>query len=202
MPLYSREVPREQPVAILGSQNRFVFSENDDVDLYDISFSQNNRWDINSDWSLQRSYKTIVSTRCPYFSKAPISFFERCAEHLIDDGKIFFDFGLGDHWRLDPFKIGWLKDGYHESAYFKENFLWSTLWCDEIAEHPETKKFAKWCKAFGYFDKTLTEYVFDEVPKIISFSDISRFYNVEWWDVLALWPESPQLYIFVRAKKK
>ena len=35
------------------------------------------------------------------------------------------DWGLGDHWRYEDFKVGWVKGEEHESFYSDNNFLWS-----------------------------------------------------------------------------
>ena len=75
-----------------------------EADFYDLALGN---WDINSDWELQhRDYDMIVSTRCPYFAKDPADFYARCKSHVRLGGFIFLDWGLGDHWRFEKFKIG------------------------------------------------------------------------------------------------
>lgn len=200
MPIYSDVVPRCSPIGLLGHRNRFVYTNDDDVDCYDLSFTDEFNWNINDNWSLNREYRSLVSTRCPYFAKDPNDFLLRCHQHLLPGGTIFFDFGLGDHWRFEEFKIGWIKNGEQEFAYDERNFLWSTLWDAEIAIHPESKKFEMWCKRFGYDD--LSAAVKIEVPSIISLDDVRRIFDHVSWNALALWEDSPQLYIFVIAQKK
>ena len=109
-------------------------------DLYDLQLGN---WNINSDWSLEKKYDTIVCTRCPYFAKDPEDFIRRCHDHLNPGGRLIVDWGLGDHWRFDNYKIGWVKNGEHEYHYTDDNFLWSTVWDDSFKEHEQYKSFCK-----------------------------------------------------------
>ena len=59
---YRQVIRPKGKVALLGFTDNTLF----DGDLYDL---QLNNWDINSDWKLDKKYDTIISLRCPYFSK-------------------------------------------------------------------------------------------------------------------------------------
>ena len=56
---------------LLGEGNAFRTHHGD---LYDLQLGN---WNINSDWSLEKKYDTIICTRCPYFAKDPEDFIER-----------------------------------------------------------------------------------------------------------------------------
>jgi len=118
--LYYPNIILEGDVALLGFENNQYFNG----DCYDLKLGN---WNINSEWELDKKYDTIVSLRCPYFAKDPEDFIKRCYRHLNESGKLYVDWGLGDHWRFDKFKIGWVKDGEHEYAYKEDNFLWSAV---------------------------------------------------------------------------
>jgi SAM-dependent methyltransferase len=90
-------------VALLGFTDEMYFQG----DLYDLSL---NNWEINSEWRLTQKYDTIICTRCAYFAKDPWDFIELCHEHLKPKGKLFVDWGIGDHWRFPDFKVGWVKN--------------------------------------------------------------------------------------------
>ena len=82
--------------------------------FYDLSLSN---WGINDDWNLSQKYDLIICTRCAYFAKDPQNFISKCINHLTSGGHALVDWGLGDHWRFQDFKVGWVKDGEHEYAY-------------------------------------------------------------------------------------
>jgi hypothetical protein len=194
MPLYNQFIPKKEPVAILGCTENYLNLNN--ADLYDL---QLNNWDINSDWELNKKYNSIISTRCPYFAKNPETFITKCHEYLNDGGEIFVDWGLGDHWRFKNYKIGWVKDGEHESFYGEGNYLWSTVWDDSFLKHPQFLLFKKRVERFGY--KDMKKAITDEVPSILDLEFIRKYFDIE-YDLLALWEDTPQLYIFIKGTKK
>lgn len=196
---YRKLLPKKEPIAILGSQNRFYYDNQEDVDVFDMSFNGEHHWNINSEWILKRQYGSIVCTRCPYFAKDPWDFIKRCHRHLLRDGQLLIDFGLGDHWRFENFKVGWSKDGEHEFSYHADNFLWSTVWDDEFLSNNQFKAFAKWIKRFGY--DNVEEAIYDEVPMVMDLSFIKIFFDIS-TELLALWPDAPQLYVFINGTKR
>lgn len=147
-------------------------------------------WEINSSWSLPTRYDLIVSTRCPYFSRDPSDFVARCHAHLNPGGRMFLDWGLGDHWRFPSFKVGWVRDGEHEHAYRPGNMLYSCLWRREFLGHPEVKRFETSVQGrFGYGeDADLDDIVRREIPYIVD-------YEFDRIGFKFLWPDRPQLYI-------
>ena len=105
-PWYKQAIVPKGRVALLGFQDNNIFSG----DLYDLQIGN---WDINDDWSLDGTYDTIISLRCPYFAKNPQQFMKKCHDHLNDGGVLYTDWGLGDHWRFKDYKIGWVKEHVH-----------------------------------------------------------------------------------------
>lgn len=157
-------------------------------DFYDLNLKN---WQINDEWNLKRKYDLILCTRCAYFSKNPNDFISRCKLHLNKNGKALIDWGLGDHWRFEKFKVGWIRDGEHEFAYQNNNFLHSCFWHDDLDKDLEVQKFWKAVKAgnYGYdISENLNDIVKKEVPSLINYETI-------FLKTLFLWPESPQLYI-------
>ena len=195
--LISRNIvfePKIENTAVLGATvNNYTDLSSD---LYDIKL---NNWEINSDWKLPKKYDAIISTRCPYFAKDPEDFIKRCHHNLNKDGRIFVDWGLGDHWRYENYKIGWVKDGEHEWCYSPDNFLWSTVWDDEFLDHYAYKKFCKDVEKYGYYD--VKKAIFDEVPSIIKLKTIKKYFKVS-YNLKTLWSDSPQLYIMISGVKK
>ena len=115
---------------------------------------------------------------------------------------MFVDWGLGDHWRFENYKVGWVKDGEHEYAYAEDNFLWSTAWSDYLLETDEVKNFERLIKNKGYDD--FKEAVFDEVPVILNLHALGSLFAKLRFDTLSFWEDMPQLYIpigLVGAKK-
>jgi SAM-dependent methyltransferase len=169
--------------------------KSDKKDFYDLSLGN---WEINEEeWNIAEKYDLIVCTRCPYFSKKPDKFLDKCLEILKPGGFLLADWGLGDHWRFNEYKIGWVKNGEQEFAYKENNFLWSTVWHDSFSQHPEFLKFSENVKKFGYED--VRQAVFKEVPTVLNIEDyleskstIIKNFNVA---LMSLWPELPQLYI-------
>lgn len=181
---------RYDSIAFLGfgQENAFTTMLQAPVrDFYDLSLGN---WDINDTWVLPKSYDLVISTRCPYFARDPHDFVERCRASLAPGGTIFLDWGLGDHWRFDRFKVGWVRDGEHEFAYAPDNFLHSCFWRPEFVDDLEVKRF--WSNVQGRFGYQRTESLNDiirvEVPSIIDYGCKEIRFKF-------LWPEAPQLYI-------
>ena len=165
-----------------------------DRKFYDLSLEN---WQINSEWHLDKKYDLIISTRCPYFAKNPEDFMYRCKENLNPGGYALIDWGLGDHWRFDKFKVGWKRNGETEFAYKPDNYLHSCYWSENVASHPETNNFwrAVLENDYGYSEKeTIAEVVKNEVSRLVT-------YETEDLRVKFLWPESPQLYIITLIRK-
>jgi SAM-dependent methyltransferase len=189
-PIY-QSFPLEGSVALLGFTDNQLFKG----DLYDL---QLDNWDINSQWELPKKYDTIISTRCPYFAKDPKDFIKRCYNNLNPGGTVFLDWGLGDHWRFENYKIGWVKGKEHEYCYKDDNYLWSTVWDDEFLEENEFKKFSTNLNKFGY--KDIKQAIYNEVPVVLELSFIKKYFNIS-YKLLSLWEDKPQLYIFIEGKK-
>jgi SAM-dependent methyltransferase len=191
MPFYHKHIKPQGDVALLGFRNNDRF----DGDLYDIHL---NNWDINSDWKLPKKYDTIISLRCPYFAKDPYKFIEKCYENLSPAGILYADWGLGDHWRYEDFKVGWIKNKEHEFAYAPDNFLWSTVWDDNFLKHEEVKLFGERIKKFGY--NGVKEAVLEEIPSILQLKSVENFFDIS-YRIVAVWEEHPQLYFLIKGKK-
>ena len=118
--LYYPNISLKGEIALLGFKDNQYFPG----DCYDMQLKN---WNINSNWELNKKYDTIICLRTAYFAKNPKDFIRRCYEHLNEDGMLYVDWGLGDHWRFENYKIGWVKNGEHEYAYKEDNFLWSAV---------------------------------------------------------------------------
>jgi len=188
----NQHIKPQGETALLGFTNNNYFQG----DLYDLSL---NNWDINSEWKLTQRYDTIICTRCAYFSKDPQSFVELCHEHLKPKGKLFVDWGIGDHWRFPNYKVGWVKNGEHEWAYEKDNYLWSTIWDDSFVKDNEYQIFSQRIQKHNYQDAKKA--IFDEVPKVINLKFIDMFFETK-YNTLALWEDLPQLYTLISGVKK
>ena len=189
---YRSQIEPQGDVALLGYTNNNWFSG----DLYDRSLDN---WNITSPWELPKKYDTIICTRCAYFAKYPEDFIVRCYNALNDNGKLYVDWGLGDHWRFENYKIGWVKDEEHEHAYGEDNLLWSTVWDDLFLSNREYLKFAERVKAFGYPD--VKKAIFEEVPSILQASFILQYFRIG-ASLFALWEDLPQLYILIMGQKR
>lgn len=190
-PIYKSLVVPKGDVALLGFNNNDLF----DGDLYDLSLEN---WQINSEWELDKKYDTIICTRCAYFAKDPEDFIIRCYDSLNPGGVLFVDWGLGDHWRFDNYKIGWNKEGEHEFAYNKKNYLWSSVWDDSFLFNEQFKQFEDWVLKFGYSD--VRSSIFDEVPSILKLDFVKKYFNVRVY-MLSVWEDLPQLYIMISGTK-
>lgn len=178
-------------VALLGFTDEKYFQG----DLYDLSLGN---WNINTKWKLNQKYDSIICTRCAYFAKDPLQFIELCYEHLNPKGRLYVDWGLGDHWRFPNYKVGWLKDGEHEWAYKEDNYLWSTVWDESFIDDEQFKTFSKRIQKHHY--KNVKEAIFDEVPNVVSVASVEKFFTIK-YDILTLWEDLPQLYILLSAIK-
>jgi len=192
-PFYKEKINLiKPPVALLGFSNN-CFLEGD---LYDLSL---NNWNINSEWKLKQKYNTIICTRCSYFAKDPEDFIKRCYDNLIDDGLLYVDWGLGDHWRFPEFKVGWIKNNKQEYAYGNDNYLWSTIWNDDFLDNKECIVFEKEIIKRGYL--SLNDAIIKEVPSILNTAFIENLFEVK-YDFLTLVEPYLQLYIMVSGIKK
>ena len=189
---YNKTIKAKGPTALLGFSNNNFY----DGDLYDLKL---NNWNINSEWTLDKKYNTIICTRCAYFAEDPWDFIERCYEHLNINGTLYVDWGLGDHWRFENYKIGWVKNGEQEYAYQDDNYLWSTVWDERFKSNDQYKLFSKNVEKFGYNDvkKAITK----EVPRVMKLDFVRLFFDCE-YNILSLWKDKPQLYILLKAIKK
>lgn len=188
---YKQHIRQHGDTALLGFTNNAWFYG----DLYD---RQIGNWDINSDWSLGKKYDTIISLRCPYFAKDPEDFIKRCYESLSDGGTLYADWGLGDHWRFDNYKVGWVKNQEHEYAYGRDNLLWSAVWDDCFLQDGQYQLFSKRIRSLGYADTR--QAIHDEVPKVLSLGVVKPLFEVE-TKMLTLWEDKPQLYILLSGRK-
>jgi SAM-dependent methyltransferase len=189
---YKTNIVPTGTVALLGFTNNNFFNG----ELYDL---QLNNWDINSEWELDKKYDTIICTRCAYFAKEPEDFIKRCYNNLNDGGKLYVDWGLGDHWRFKNYKVGWVKDGEQEHAYKEDNFLWSTVWDDSFLDNPQFKMFSQRVKKFGYDD--MKGAIFEEVPKVLQLDHVKEYFSAS-YTMMSLWEDGPQIYILLGGIKK
>ena len=118
---------------------------------------------------------------------------------LNDNGHLLVDWGLGDHWRFEEYKVGWVKNEEQEYCYGEDNFLWSTVWHESFLNHSECQKFSEWIKKKKYDD--LEKAINDEVPSILSPEKLSGLFKSVMIDMVSLWEESPQLYILLSCIK-
>jgi hypothetical protein len=192
-PFYKKEMnPIVSPVALLGFTDNNLFRG----DLYDRKLGN---WEINSSWKLNRLYNTIICTRCAYFCKDPDRFIAQCHENLNDNGYLYVDWGIGDHWRFSMFKVGWVKDGEHEYAYGEDNKLWSGIWDDSFMKNEECKKFQKEIMNKGY-SEDLKSHIYNEIPSVMSLSCISKYFDFSYSMITVVNPLL--MYILIKAKKR
>ena len=161
-------------------------------DFYDLQLEN---WDINDEiWDVKDDYDLVICTRCPYFAKDPLAFLKKCLEMISPGGFVLADWGVGDHWRFENYKIGWVKDQEHEFAYDDENHLWSAIWHDGFVSKPAFKSFEEWVKKLGYDD--VKKAIFEEVPHVLDLGTLSdKLADISIsCHLLSLWEEAPQLY--------
>ena len=154
-------------------------------------------WNINDlPYNIEEKFDLIVCTRCCYFAKNPEAVLESFSSMLKKDGKILVDWGLGDHWRFEDFKVGWVKNEEQEWCYKEDNFLWSAIWHDSFSSSPEVKKFKEMIKPFGY-NEDLSSIIKKEVPVVLNIESLiakKTFRNIK-YSIMSLWPDAPQMYI-------
>lgn len=189
---YNKHIKPQGDVALLGFTNNDFF----EGDLYDLQLEN---WDINSDWKIPKKYDTIICTRCAYFAKDLESFFKKSHSYLKQGGVLYVDFGIGDHWRFDDYKIGWIKDQKQEYAYKEDNYLWSFVWSDEFLCDNEFKKFTKNVLSHGYHD--VKKSIFEETPEIMKIESIAKYFDIS-YHTLSLWKDLPQFYVLLKCSKK
>tara|TARA_B100001123_G_scaffold437566_2_gene570056 strand:- start:4211 stop:4876 length:666 start_codon:yes stop_codon:yes gene_type:complete len=164
---------------------------------------QLDNWFINDDeWDIGENYDLVVCTRCAYFSKDPSAFLKKCLDIVVPGGLILVDWGVGDHWRFNDYKVGWVKNDEHEFAYEEENFLWSAIWHDSFIDRPAYKQFEEYVKKFGYDD--VKKAIFEEVPSVLDLGE-----QHQWslglgitYELLTLWEDLPQLYMIFLIQKQ
>lgn len=206
---YNKQLPKLNyaSVALLGQAKHNPFTNtisSPTKDLYDL---QLNNWDINSEWSLNRSYDLIVCTRCAYFAKDAYAFVDKCLKHLHPGGILFLDWGYGDHWRFSDFKIGWIKNGEHEYSQYGDikSYLHSGIWDKSFEAHNQFIDFKQNIINKNYYQDLddFSSVLKNEVPNIITPKDIASLGALQQnYDLMSLWPELPQLYISAVIRKQ
>ena len=193
-PFYTSVIKPVAPVALLGFQDETLFPGK----CYDLALGN---WDINSDWELDRKYNTIISLRCPYFAKDPLKFIEQVRDHLEPNGTAYLDWGLGDHWRFDDFKVGWKKGEDQEYAYSDTNYLWSSVWRDDFPSVPSVEYFSDAIRKYGYDD--LASAVKEEIPSLFMLDN--EYFDKHWAAAKTYFKfvpiPKPQLYILLELTK-
>ena len=112
---------------------------------------------------------------------------------------LYVDWGLGDHWRFDNFKVGWTKDGETEYGGNPDYKLHSAIWDDSFFDHKECQIFAEEIKRHGYDD--LRSAVFDEVFAVMRVDAVRELFDVE-YEILTTTKPYLQMYVLLKAKKK
>ena len=187
---YAREIQISpgSRVLFLGqpSHNDFTRRLHVQPEFRDITLGN---WDINGPLDVDDRFDAVVCTRCAYFSRSPAKFLDDCRRVARS---VFVDWGLGDHWRFEKFRVGWRDEHEQEFADYagKRNFLYSTVWRDDFLSSRDVQQFTSNIAAKGY--SSLKKAVFEEVPQVHLLSD-------EWkCSFLTLWPDSPQLYVLTK----
>ena len=204
-PWYARHLPqrRYENACVLGARGSDQFIAGIDaghIEYHDITLDG---WSIDDDWNPTTTYDLIVCTRCAYFVKDPAAFVRRCRMNTHRSGRVFIDWGLGDHWRKVPYLVGWRDPArsIHESVEFESptgkhvSYLWSCFWDRQLELRPEAIAFRHDIRMCGYDDDvTLTQIIEQEVPVVLD-AAIQIPLDVQ---LLALWPKAPQLYILTQ----
>ncbi len=163
--------------------------------FYDLSLDN---WNINDfPYEIDEKFDLIVCTRCAYFCKHPHELIKSFMKMLNPNGLILIDWGLGDHWRFEKYKVGWIKDSEHEYAYTEDNFLWSYVWHDSFINNAHVKTFENNIKKFGY-DSELKKIIEKEVPHILDLQNVDAKVSI---NHLTLWSDKPQLYTCLLIKR-
>ena len=179
--------------------------------FYDLTLKN---WNINSfPYNIEEKFDLIVCTRCAYFCKDPKKLFAEFNEVLLPGGKILIDWGLGDHWRFENYKVGWVKDKEQEWAYEEGNYLWSTVWHKIFENDPNVLLFKELIENHGYNveklsnvnpENTLQKIIEKEVPSVMMLNELNEsqvFKNINCC-ITTLWADSPQLYIVLVVTKE
>ena len=189
-------IPLGRKVLFLGQtgHNEFTRSLDSDATFLDLT---NGRWEINSGPWPNEKFDAVVCTRCAYFASDAQYFINQCKSMIKPGGVAFIDWGLGDHWRFENFKVGWVSGDEHENVIYGDHrsLLFSTFWHPELETHPDVEKFKSWIEKYGYFGPLAT-HIAREVPSIASSVGEAECQI----DCLAIWPDSPQLYILTQFK--
>ena len=187
-------IPTGGRVLFLGQvkHNDFTSSIDCSPEFLDISLGN---WEINEGPWPEEKFDAVVCTRCAYFAADAQAFVDRCKSMTKPGGVVFIDWGLGDHWRFEKFKVGWRSGEEEESVLFggRRSALRSAFWHHSLEDHDQVQKFKSWIKMFGY-EGSLSEHVLRETPSVSS--DIRNCVI----DCLSLWPDAPQLYILTQFK--
>jgi SAM-dependent methyltransferase len=190
-----------ESVCFLGQDKDNGFTkiiEANNRDFFDISLEN---WNINEfPYSFERKYDLIVCTRCPYFCNDPSRFLKELSIFLNPGGRIFLDWGLGDHLRYEKFRVGFQDENEKEQCYFEGNYMSSCLWDEEFMNQDGTKIFNDRIKKYGY--ENLNEAVHKEVPNVVNIKDLKENFANTSTFCFPLWEEMPQLYIIVQGTKK
>jgi SAM-dependent methyltransferase len=186
-PFYKKYIKAVSPCALLGFTDNTLF----EGDMYDLRL---NNWNINSQWKLNRSYQTIICTRCAYFARDPEDFIIRCHRYLNPGGRLYVDWGVGEHWRYENFKIGWVKDGEHEKKYGDDNYLWSMVWDESFLENESCQEFAKAAQKYGYDD--LKAAIYKEVPSVMNLDFARQYFDVN-YHILTVNNKYLQMYVLL-----
>jgi SAM-dependent methyltransferase len=164
--------------------------------FYDLNLKN---WNINNFPYItsEEKFDLIVCTRCAYFSKEPVEMLKNFRNLLVPNGKILIDWGLGDHWRFEKFKVGWLKDGEQEWAYEDKNFLWSSFWDPNfLSRDINYIQFKNACIKKNYVHQSFEKNVDLEIPVKFTIADLeNNNFKILNYKSLFLWPEIPQLYM-------
>ncbi len=167
-------------------------------DFFDVSVGN---WNINHfPYRSKKQYDLVICTRCPYFCIDPLAFLRECNSLLRPGGKLFVDWGLGDHLRFEKFRVGFRDEQFHEYGYSEDNLLHSCLWHPSFTAHPEVMLFSDRIRKFGYTD--LNKAVDQEVPQVFNPADASIIFDNIKVDFAALWEDQPQLYIILQGEKR
>ena len=198
---FSGKNKKFENVCFLGQPSANAFSSQIKFTRADFYDSSLRNWYINDEkWDIPaNTYDLIVCTRCAYFAKDVESFFANCKKLLTDDGILFVDWGLGDHWRYENYKIGWIKDGEHESFYQDDNFLWSTIWHDSFQNHPNYSLFENRVSMLGY--ENVYEAIMKETPVVYDILLQKDNFNFV-IDIQTFWQDKPQIYFIFCGSKQ
>ena len=188
-------------ICFLGQDKENTFTKqikSEIREFYDISMEN---WNINSfPYKFNKKFDLIVCTRCPYFSNNPKKFLSEINDFLNPGGRIFVDWGLGDHLRYEKFRVGFQDINEKEQCYFDGNYMTSCLWDKSFLDQEGVKVFAERIKKYGY--DNLENAVHSEVPTVINLNDIKEIFQDISVLCMPLWDDNPQLYIILQGTKK